>query len=257
MFKDYFKIKSDGGTKNLAQYLTFHTAGDLTWKSSDPSIASVDANTGIITAKNFGKVTLTATTNTGYKFLNWTENDVIVSTESEYTFTITKDINLVANFVVLEYEVIVVVNPEVAGEVKGTGTYKKNTSVTLTAIANEGYKFVSWVENGEVISETSEYSFVVTRDVELIANFVSTEGVEELSSLFNIYPNPVNDKLYIEAEMEVEEVVVYDIYGRPQDHKTTRLQGNLVVDVANLNSGIYFVKVVTENGEAVQRFIKK
>ena len=83
------------------------------------------------------------------------------------------------------------------------------------------------------------------------------EGIEEVTSSINMYPNPVNDKLYIEAEMEVEEVVVYDIYGRPQDHKTTRLQGNLVVDVANLNSGIYFVKVVTENGEAVQRFIKK
>ena len=83
------------------------------------------------------------------------------------------------------------------------------------------------------------------------------EGIEEVTSSINMYPNPVNDKLYIEAEMEVEEVVVYDVFGRPQDHKTTRLQGNLVVDVANLNSGIYFVKVVTENGEAVQRFIKK
>ena len=83
------------------------------------------------------------------------------------------------------------------------------------------------------------------------------EGIEEVTSSINMYPNPVNDKLYIEAEMEVEEVIVYDIYGRPQDHKTTRLQGNLVVDVANLNSGIYFVKVVTENGETVRRFVKK
>ena len=29
------------------------------------------------------------------------------------------------------------------------------------------------------------------------------------------------------------------------------------IDVTNLNSGVYFVKIVTENGEAVQRFIKK
>ena len=82
------------------------------------------------------------------------------------------------------------------------------------------------------------------------------EGIEEVTSSINMYPNPVNDKLYIEAEMEVEEVIVYDIYGRPQDHKTTRLQGNLVVDVTNLNSGIYFVKVVAENGETVKRILK-
>ena len=29
------------------------------------------------------------------------------------------------------------------------------------------------------------------------------------------------------------------------------------IDVTDLNSGVYFVKVLTENGEAVQRFIKK
>ena len=212
---------------------------------------------GAGTYKKDMTVTLKATAKSGYQFLNWTENDVIVSTESEYTFTITKDINLVANFVVLEYEVIVVVNPEVAGEVKGTGTYKKNTSVTLTAIANEGYKFVSWVENGEVISETSEYSFVVTRDVELIANFVSTEGVEELASSFNIYPNPVNDKLYIETLTQTQTIEIYDIYGRLQVAEMPRCQGGFVIEVSNLTPGVYSVIIKTDDEAVVRRFVKK
>ena len=41
-----------------------------------------------------------------------------------------------------------------------------------------------------------------------------------------------------------------------EDNKTTRQQGNLSVDVTNLNSGVYFVKVVTENGETVKRILK-
>ena len=69
----------------------------------------------------------------------------------------------------------------------------------------------------------------------------------------NIYPNPANDKLYIETEMNVEEVVVYDVFGRQQ----TTDNGQKSIDVSNLNSGVYFVKVVTENGEVVKRFIKK
>ena len=82
------------------------------------------------------------------------------------------------------------------------------------------------------------------------------EGIEEVTSSINMYPNPVNDKLYIEAEMEVEEVVVYDVFGRQQ--KLSAISGQQsVVDVTNLNSGIYFVKVVTENGETVRRFVKK
>jgi hypothetical protein len=82
-------------------------------------------------------------------------------------------------------------------------------------------------------------------------------GIDEASAGFNIYPNPVQDKLYIEAEAEIEEVVVYDVYGRRQVTETPSHQCNLSVDVSNLNSGVYFVKVVTDNGEAVQRFIKK
>jgi hypothetical protein len=80
------------------------------------------------------------------------------------------------------------------------------------------------------------------------------EGVEELSKAFNIYPNPVNDKLYIEAEVEIEEVVVYDLFGREQLAVSGQ---SSVVSVADLNSGVYFVKIVTNDGEVVKRFVKK
>ena len=43
-------------------------------------------------------VTLTATPNAGYKFTNWTEGGSVVSTSATYTFTITGDRNLRANF---------------------------------------------------------------------------------------------------------------------------------------------------------------
>ena len=84
------------------------------------------------------------------------------------------------------------------------------------------------------------------------------EGIEEVTSSINMYPNPVNDKLYIEAEMEVEEVVVYTITGVIVGQQSTdNSQQTTCIDVTNLNSGIYFVKVVTENGETVRRFVKK
>ena len=83
------------------------------------------------------------------------------------------------------------------------------------------------------------------------------EGIDENEASFNIYPNPVSDKLYIETEVEIEEVVVYDVFGRQQVTEIPSHQGDLSIDVADLNSGVYFVKVVTENGETVQRFIKK
>lgn len=82
------------------------------------------------------------------------------------------------------------------------------------------------------------------------------EGIEEMTSSVSMYPNPVSDKLYIETEVEIEEVVVYDVFGRHQVTETPSRQGNLVVDVANLNSGVYFVKIVTSECEIVKRFVK-
>ena len=43
-------------------------------------------------------VTVTATPNSGYQFVKWTENDVEVSTANPYTFTVTANRNLVAVF---------------------------------------------------------------------------------------------------------------------------------------------------------------
>ena len=64
--KDLVKVKHDGGTRNLAEYLTFHTTNLLTWKSSDTSIAKVDA-LGKVTGLKDGTVTITVTDKTAEK----------------------------------------------------------------------------------------------------------------------------------------------------------------------------------------------
>ena len=125
--------------------------------------------------------------------------------------------------------------------------YTNGTAYVIGTNQETTFEFYVVAFNDETESEPSEVYTVVVED----------DAIEEVNASFNVYPNPVNDKLVIETEEIVKEVVVYDVYGRQQDNKTTRQQGNLSVDVTNLNSGVYFVKVVTENGEAVQRFIKK
>ncbi|MBO7287122.1 MAG: T9SS type A sorting domain-containing protein [Bacteroidales bacterium] len=84
-----------------------------------------------------------------------------------------------------------------------------------------------------------------------------TTSIVEHNQLINIYPNPVNDRLYVETQTQTLTIEIYDVYGRLQDYKTTRLQGNVAIDVENLKSGIYFVKINTEKGNIVKRIIKQ
>ena len=63
--------------------------------------------------------------------------------------------------------------------------------------------------------------------------------------------------LFIEAESEIVEIAVYDVYGRHQVTETPSHQEMTSVNVSGLNTGIYFVKINTVNGEIVKRFIKE
>ena len=70
----------------------------------------------------------------------------------------------------------------------------------------------------------------------------------------SIYPNPANDRLYIETQTLTVEI--YDIYGRVQ--KMSAISGQQsVIDVAELNSGIYIIKINTKEGNIVKQFIKQ
>lgn len=70
----------------------------------------------------------------------------------------------------------------------------------------------------------------------------------------NIYPNPAKDNLFIETDVEIEDVCVYDINGILV-YKGLIYDNTL--DVVNLNCGVYFVKVKINNKEIVKYFVKE
>lgn len=69
-------------------------------------------------------------------------------------------------------EVTVAANPLEGGTVTGGGTFEGGQSCTVTAIANEGYMFSRWTENGVRVSGDAEYAFYVSGDRDLVAHFI-------------------------------------------------------------------------------------
>lgn len=133
------------------------------------------ANSGTITGSGYYEqgqtVTLTATPETGYSFVNWTENGTEVTTNAIYGFIATADRTLVANFTINAYSISAGVSPENTGTVAGMGTFEYGTTVNLEAQANTGYSFSYWTEDYDIVSTQAHYSFPATADRILVANF--------------------------------------------------------------------------------------
>ena len=63
------------------------------------------------------------------------------------------------------------VTAEAGGKVSGGGTVEKGQETTVTATADEGYKFTGWYKGTEKVSDEAQYKFTITENVELTAKF--------------------------------------------------------------------------------------
>ena len=126
----------------------------------------------------------------------------------------------------------------------------------MSVIRNEDYEFLNWTENGVVVSEEETYSFVVTGSRELVAHYLHVDGVGETNVNIEIYPNPVSDKLTIEADEALQSVEVYDMMGALV--MSLKDQADKVeLSVGDLTIGTYFVRMATQSGVATRKFVKK
>ena len=138
------------------------------------------SNSGTVTGAgtyNSGSLcTLKATANSGYTFVNWTKNGTEVSTNAEYSFTVTANGSYVANFEPIQYTISASASPAAGGSVSGDGSYPAGETCTLVAQPNSGYVFEKWTENGNFVSNESAYSFTVTEDASYVAHFIESVG---------------------------------------------------------------------------------
>lgn len=92
------------------------------------------------------------------------------------TLTVSADDTEIA-LLATSYTVTVSANSAEGGTVTGGGTYPENASVTVTATANSGYKFVKWTEDGSQVSTDASYTFSATVNRNLTAEFIKTYTV--------------------------------------------------------------------------------
>ncbi len=138
----------------------------------------------------------------------------------------------------------------------------------FSAAATTGDNFRDNIEKIEIDSPSGDYVFRVTHKGELwsdeqvvsliisgVENVVLSNPENDLISA-SIYPNPAQDELNIRAITQISQVEIMNLLG--QSFGITEVNSNTTqLDISNLNTGTYFVRVTIDNASKVYKFIKK
>lgn len=139
-------------------------------------------------------VRLVATPDEEASFVAWKENDIngrVLSTSPIYTFEAETSIHVCAVFEggpVPHYDIIASVNPSGSGSIIGDGNFAEGEEVVLRALPNEGFRFIGWYENNQLVSTSQSLQFYAQSNRTLQATF---EALQQYTISLNA--NPVGD----------------------------------------------------------------
>lgn len=145
-------------------------------------------------------------------------------------------------------------NPEEGGEVS---IVVNDTIYTITAVANWDYTFVNWMSDNTIVSTEADYVFTTEEDIDFIANFLYNEGIDEIvNDNFTLYPNPANNNLFVESTKTIFHCGIYSIDGLLV-YSSDNCSEKMEINVENLSSGTYIIKISSDGYTQNRVFIKK
>lgn len=186
-------------------------------------------------------VTVSASPNDHYEFVNWTEDGMMLSDMADFTFMVSGDRHLIATFAEECLTIKADVFPDNAGIIEGMGNYAYGQTATLTAFPNDNYEFVEWTEDGAFVSNQSSITFTVTQDRYLEAHFGYYDGISEPKHKVSIFPNPTSGIFTVAGVTADCEMKLLNANG--ELCLSTKSNGDSMFDIRHYPRGIYFFVV--------------
>ena len=151
-----------GAIDYYARYTETTNKYTVLWKNYDGKVLETDTTEyGKIPTYDGATPTKPSTAQYTYTFFGW---DTTIE-------EVTRDVVYVATFTEILNKYTLQTEATEGGTVTGGGTYDYGTTVTLTAIPNDGYKFVSWADGNTEASRT----VTVTENTSYTATFEKVE----------------------------------------------------------------------------------
>jgi pectate lyase len=145
-----------------------------------------------------------------------------------------------------EATLTLVFNPDYTGTVKIDGTIytpsSTNGIVTISSLPAGTHTILK--------GSGSSYLFYMST----VYNSISGISNTNQSTSIQLYPNPVSNLLNINSNEKVTKIEIFNISGQI----ITQLNGNSSsIDLSNLSSGNYLIKIHTQNGVLTKLIVKK
>lgn len=145
------------------------------------------------------------------------------------------------------YNVEVFVNDETFGSV---AVESDCSTGTLTATANEGYRFVIWndgnTDNPRTVALTSDTAFTA-----IFALIDESSLLEAEAESISFFPNPTKDK--ITFSQAIEKVEVIDLTGKA----ILTFTNAKTINIESLPAGVYYLRLTNEEKTSLQKVIKE
>ena len=112
------------------------------------------------------------------------------------------------------------------------------------------YKVLAYYEGIDCMSAPA--ALKDDKDQYVLSFYYSETGVQDnAEDKVGIYPNPANEKITIEAQ-NINEIYISNVMGQ-KIYETSVNDDQVVVDVNDFPSGIYMIRVVTDEYEVTKR----
>jgi hypothetical protein len=247
-------ITTQGGILQMEASVLPTVANDTTyaWSVASGTGLATISSTGLLTAITDGLVTVTATANdasgiTGTAIITISNQIVLVSSITVQGVGGASTITTQGGILQMEASVL----PTVASDTtytwnvaSGTGSAIISSTGLLTALSDGTVT---------VTATANDASGVTGMAIITISN--QTVSINELNSKnLTIYPNPVKNNLVVElVNQTITEINVVDLTGKTVKSNNGNTNS---INVTDLTEGVYLLRLITEHGLVIKKFIK-
>jgi len=111
-----------------------------------------------------------------------------------------------------------------------------------------------------LVSNNANYPFLVKKDINLVAEFVSNASVSnQLQNQIALYPNPTKDIVNVKTDVNIDALTILDIAGKVvlQIDRQSFLQNGKNINISGLSAGMYVVQVSANGAKAHYSLVKE